>query len=700
MDKPGIVWNAVKDRRLELGPARERDGKRFGDWRLVEGDGTAWLFLDAEEHSVNTMNEKALTGLGDVLDELENNPPQVLVLRSAKPGNFCVGADVKEFKNLAEPEKVKTRLAEGHGIIDRLAALKSKTICIIHGHCLGAGLELALACDIRIAVKGAKLGFPEVRLGLHPGLGGTFRSIRLINPVEAMTLMLTGKTAYDRKAKSLGLVDALTEERHVLAAIHAAAEGRLKPHRQKLYEKLMLAGPVRRLIARRMRDKTREKAREDHYPAPFRLIDLWEDHGGNRKAMQKGEIASFAELITSEAAQNMIRVFFLREKLKKEASGKGEVKHLHVVGAGAMGGDIANWAARRGIRVTLNDARSEMIADALKRAQKLAKSEHLSGIETRDMLDRLIPDPDNLGIAHADLIIEAVPEKLEIKKKVYAAVEPHMKKGAVLATNTSSIPLESLREELNRPERLIGLHFFNPVARMQLVELVTHDAASKKSLELGRAFLGEIERLCIPVKSAPGFLVNRALMPYLMEATVMLEEGIAAETIDKAAERFGMPMGPIELADRVGLDVALDVAENLKDRLDAPFPDVPARFRKLVDENHYGMKTGCGFYTWEKGKPQKQDDSPQPTDEMQDRLVLPLLDACVTCLREEVVTDAELLDGAMIFATGFAPFTGGPVHYARGRGIEGVIKTLEDLADKHGERMKPDPGWTKFGKTP
>ena len=465
--------------------------------------------------------------LDGVLTKIEQDRPKGLVIRSAKPSGFIAGADIREFREFTDSAKVEALLTRGHGILDRLDRLPLPTVAVVHGYCLGGGLELALACDIRIAIENATFGFPEVLLGLHPGLDGTVRLTRLINPVQAMTMMLTGKTEPARSAKSLGLVDAVTQERHVRAAVTAAVTGGLKPARQSLIGKLLNLAPLRGILASRMRRETAKKASEAHYPAPYALIDLWEKHGGDAAAMQKAEIASFATLMVSDASRNLVRVFFLRENLKSLADGTWDGQRVHVIGAGAMGGDIAAWCAWHGFTVSLADMKPEPVAGAIKRAADLfGKIGRRNRRDIRDALDRLIPDLKSDGVATADLIIEAVPEKLELKQKVFEGVESKMKPGAILATNTSSIPLEQLRTSLKHPDRLVGIHFFNPVSRMQLVEVVTHDQASDKVLEEARAFLGRIDRLPAPVKSAPGFLVNRALTPYLLEAMVMLDQGL------------------------------------------------------------------------------------------------------------------------------------------------------------------------------
>jgi 3-hydroxyacyl-CoA dehydrogenase/enoyl-CoA hydratase/3-hydroxybutyryl-CoA epimerase len=448
-----------------------------------------------------------------------------------------------------------------------------------------------------------------------------------------------------------------------------------------------------------MRREAGKAAPREHYPAPYALIDLWERHGGDKAAMLAAEKTSFANLMVTPTAQNLIRVFFLRDQMKKLAGSGNRIRHVHVIGAGAMGGDIAAWCANQGMQVTLADMKPEPIAGAMKRAADLFGKIMRKRTEIRDALDRLVPDLDGEGVRTADLIIEAVPEKLELKQKVYAGLEPKMKPGAILATNTSSIPLQDLRSTLKSPERLVGLHFFNPVSRLQLVEVVSHDGSDPQLLKEALAFVGAIDRLPLPVKSSPGFVVNRALTPYMLEAMVMLDEKIDKLSIDAAAEKFGMPMGPIELADQVGLDICLAVGDMLRSKFGDLLPPTPAWLREKVARGELGRKTGKGFYVWKDGKADKAPDSPtavQPTALMIDRLVLPMSNVCVACLREGIVDNPDAVDGAMIFGTGYAPFRGGPLNYARTRGAEDVASTLRALAAKFGGRFTPDAGWDSF----
>jgi 3-hydroxyacyl-CoA dehydrogenase/enoyl-CoA hydratase/3-hydroxybutyryl-CoA epimerase len=693
------IMDVLGDRVLELGPKPEENGP-YRNFKLTrDSDGVAWLLFDRAGASANTLSAEVIEKLDTVLAALENQRPAGLVIRSAKKSGFIAGADVNEFRGATDPRVVETSIGRAHAVIDRLEGLKIPTVAVIHGFCLGGGLEVALACQSRIAIDGARFGFPEVLLGLHPGLGGTVRFTRLVNPMQAMTLMLTGKTIDARRAKSLGLVDGVAQERHVRNAVKDALFGRLRRAHPGVLNTILNAGPVRGFLASRIRREAEKAAPHEHYPAPYALIELWEKHGGDRAAMLAAEKTSFANLMVTPTAQNLIRVFFLREQMKKLAGSGNKIAQVHVIGAGAMGGDIAAWCASQGFRVTLGDMKPEPIAGAIKRATELFGKIMRKGTDIRDALDRLMPDLDGEGVRNADLIIEAVPEKLELKQKVYAALEPRMKAGAILATNTSSIPLQDLRTALKSPERLVGLHFFNPVSRLQLVEVVSHDGSDATMLKEALAFVGAIDRLPLPVKSSPGFLVNRALTPYMLEAMVMLDEKIDKLTIDAAAKKFGMPMGPIELADQVGLDICLAVGDMLRSKFGDLLPPTPAWLREKVARGELGRKIGKGFYVWKDGKADKTSGSTstaQPSEAMIDRLILPMSNVCVACLREGIVDNADMVDGAMIFGTGYAPFRGGPLNYARTRGPEDVVSTLRALTQKFGGRFTPDAGWDSF----
>ena len=512
--------------------------------------------------------------------------------------------------------------------------------------------------------------------------------------------MLTGKTLIARKAKSQGLVDVVTEERHFAESLRWAIRGDVKKADAKgTIGRAMNFSPLRGIIAARMERETARKARRDHYPAPFALIDLWKAHGDDTSSLRPAETRSFAHLLTGETSQNLVRCFFLREKLKGYAKGAEHgIAHVHVIGAGVMGGDIAAWAATRGFRVTLEDREMKFIAPAMGRAGELFARRLYTSKDRQSAFDRLMPDVEGSGLARADLVIEVVPENPEIKHQVYARAEKAMKKNAILASNTSSIELEDLAKGLKRPERFCGIHFFNPVAQMPLVEMVTHKGLDDKVASRALAFIDALDKLPLPVKSAPGFLVNRALTPYMMEAFLAFAEGIKPEVIDATMEAFGMPMGPIELADQVGLDVGLHVANVLKAEVkDRALPDVPAWFEDLVKKGSLGKKSGKGVYIWKDGKPVKAEGEARPDKALEDRLVLALLNAVADCMAAGLVEDADAADAGMIFGTGFAPFRGGPLNYAKKVGIAEVVAKLEALEKAQGPRFAPSTGWKKLG---
>jgi 3-hydroxyacyl-CoA dehydrogenase/enoyl-CoA hydratase/3-hydroxybutyryl-CoA epimerase len=569
------------------------------------------------------------------------------------------------------------------------------TVAMIHRFCLGGGLELTMACRYRVVSDGekTKLGLPEVNLGIHPGFGGTVRATRLLGPAAAMDLMLTGRTVSARNARKMGLVDAVVPERHLPKA---ALEAILHPRplrRPGMLQRLPSFAPLRPLMAGILRKQVARKAAPEHYPAPYHLIDLWARHAGHPQAMYQAEAQSVAHLITGSTARNLLRVFKLQEKLKGLArEGGGPMpRFVHVVGGGTMGGDIAAWCALQGFHVTVQDVDPARLAQVVKRAAGLFRKKLRRPRLVEAALDRLVPDPAGAGAARADLVIEAIFEDVQAKKDLFRALEPRMKAEAILATNTSSIPLEELAVALERPERFVGLHFFNPVPKMQLVEVVTTPTSATWAVDKAMAFVGAIRRLPLPVKSSPGFLVNRILMPYLMEAVTLVGEGVPATEIDRAAVAFGMPMGPVLLADTVGLDICLSVARILGSHYGGA---VPGRLEELVAAGHLGRKSGRGFYTYKNGKPQVPElPAPAPGNVVEQRLILRLVNEAMACLREGVTPDGDLLDAGVIFGTGFAPFRGGPLHYAREDGPARLEKDLVDLETRFGGRFAPDPMW-------
>lgn len=631
-------------------------------WTIArDTDGFATLTFDKTGAGVNTLSAAVLAELNEALDILEREPPKGLVIRSGKANGFIAGADVDEFGEVKDEAGAIAIVKRGWDTFERLANVKYPTLALIRGFCLGGGLELALACRYRVVVDepGTRLGLPEVMLGIVPAWGGIKRLPRLIGAPAALDLLLTGKTIDARRAKKLGVADECVPVRIMENTVRGVLRTLPPPRRLGLPLSLTLIPLARRFIAAQAEKQVAKRARREHYPAPYAILELWVKYDGDALAAPASDPASVPSLLKTPTAANLIRVFRLQERLKglgKE--GEFNAAHVHVVGAGTMGGDIAAWCALRGLRVTLQDQTAERLAPAMARAGKLFADRLRDPRRVRDANDRLIPDVAGDGIGRADVIIEAIFENVEAKRSLFAALEKKAKPEAILATNTSSIPLEEIAGALEDPTRLIGLHFFNPVAKMMLVEIVIGRQTQEVLVPQAAAFVRQIDKLPLPVKSAPGFLVNRILAPYLMAAFRAVDEGIAPEAIDEGALAFGMPMGPIELADTVGLDICMEVGKMLGGGA-AP----PRRLTELVAAGNLGRKTGRGFYAWVDGKPKKNAAGAVPMG-LADELVSPLVAEAKSALAEQIVADADLVDAGAIFGTGFAPFRGGPLHYA------------------------------------
>jgi len=632
-------------------------------WTLKrEPEGYARLVLDRAGASTNTLGREVLAELNEALGLLDADPPKGLVIASGKPSGFIAGADVDEFTGLDTAETALALVKRGWDTFERLAAVKYPTVALVRGFCLGGGLELALACRYRVVVDdpATRLGLPEVLLGIVPGWGGMKRLPRLAGAPAALDLMLTGRTIDARRARRLGIADECVPERIAENTVRGILAKAPPPRRLAFPLSMTLAPPVRHFVAGQARKQVARRARREHYPAPYAILDIWSKYDGNALAVPASDPASIPSLIASPAAANLIRLFRLQERLKALGKeGDFAAKRVHVVGAGTMGGDIAAWCALRGLTVTLQDQNAERLAPAMGRAAKLFKERLRDARRVRDAGDRLIPDVAGDGVARADVIIEAIFENVEAKRSLFAALEAKAKPDAILATNTSSIPLEQIAGAMRDPSRLIGLHFFNPVAKMMLVEIVQGRDTRPALTPPAAAFVRQIDRLPLPVKSAPGFLVNRVLAPYLMSAMRCVDEGIAPETVDEAAVAFGMPMGPIELADTVGLDVCVAVGKML-----AADAAPPKRLAELVAAGHLGRKTRRGFYDYASGRPAKQSAGSIPAG-LAERLIGPFVAEAKAALAEGIVADADLVDAGAVFGTGFAPFRGGPLHYAQ-----------------------------------
>lgn len=641
----------------------------FTHFRIEKREaGFVWLMLDHADGETNVLSSTVLEELKTVLIQISTLNPTGLAITSAKSNGFIAGADVKEFTGIKSFEDAHRLIARGQKVMNQIEALPFPTVAVINGFCLGGGLELALACTYRIALDDprTRIGLPEIKLGIHPGFGGSVRSIRILGPLAAMNLMLTGRTLAAQQARKIGLVDYVVPQR----LLHQAAEKVLsqKPveKRPKSWFRLLNFQPLRSIVSAQMVKQVSRQANREQYPAPYALIDLWRKVGGNEKNFMVEEANSVANLSNNPTARNLVRVFLLQDLLKSSADkSKISPRHVHVIGAGVMGGDIAAWCALRGFTVTVQDNNKAGLAKAMQRAHKFCTKRFRGKLHLiNGVMDRLIPDNRGHGVANADVIIEAIFEDIDAKQTLYKELEPNVKSDALFATNTSSIRLETLAESMQDPSRLVGLHFFNPVAKMPLVEVVRGQQTAPVAVERALAFARHIDKLPVTVSSSPGFLVNRVLMPYLVEAVGMLDEGVPKSIIDAAAKDFGMPMGPIRLADSVGLDVCLFVAGILSKDLGL---EVPQGLQRMVDQGLLGIKSGSGFYAYKNGKPVKEPKVVYSGDvaSLQARMVKRLTDEARACLQEKVVENADLLDAGIIFGTGFAPFRGGPLHYLK-----------------------------------
>lgn len=672
------------------------DGLRFSHWKAdLREDGVLVLAFDRQGESVNTFSQDVLIELDGMLERLALDPPRALVLRSAKQKGFIAGADIREFREFDAKGTIGDSIRRGQQVFQRLADLPCPTVAAIHGFCMGGGTEIALACDWRVASsdESTRIGLPEVKLGIYPGWGGSVRLPRLVGAPAAFDMMLTGRALSAKAARNIGLVDKVAEPALLEdAAAALALKGATRPFKQRFLGWATNIWPVRQVLAPVLVKQVARKARKDHYPAPYLLIETWRRSGGGLQSRLDAERRSVVKLAGTPTARNLTRVYFLQERLKSLGGHDHGIGRVHVVGAGVMGGDIAAWAAYRGFEVTVQDREQSYIDQALERAQALFAKKVKDESKRPEVAARLRGDLEGKAVATADLVIEAIIEDADAKRGLYAQVEPDLGADALLATNTSSIPLDTLAGGLQRPARFAGLHYFNPVALMPLVEIVRHDAMAPETQERLAGFCRAIGKLPVPVAGTPGFLVNRLLFPYMLEAATAYAEGIPGPAIDRAAVKFGMPMGPIELIDTVGLDVAAGVAGEL-----APFLglEIPAALAEPPEQGKRGKKDGQGLYAWEDGKPKKPElpkDYVAP-DDLEDRLVLALLNEAVAALAEGVVDDADLLDAGVIFGTGFAPFRGGPIQHIRDTGADKLLDRLKALQGKYGERFAPRPGW-------
>jgi len=640
-----------------------KTGKDLMHWLAnIDEDGIAWLYLQTVGKSVNVLNNAVMTELECLLDRLENKKDlRGVALLSGKKGGFVYGADIHEFETLKTASEVANHMLYVHGLFNRIEALPVPSCVGVDGIAVGGGLEIALTFDRLFITSSSKtkLGFPEVNLGIMPGYGGSGRAYGRIGTKAVLDMMVSGRPIGSIDAIKTGLADELVDKPDDLEK--SMREWIIGCNGEKpIFTELETAADATAIAA--AKDKYLKRLRSDHTPAPAAIIEHVEDFGHDKSAMSAGEIDVFPNLMVSSASKNLRRVFYLTDAVRKSARGESGIKRMHVVGAGVMGGDIAAIGAMAGLDVTLTDMNDAAIVGAIARAKKLFERRLKSDEKVALALARLRTDLDGNGATDADLIIEAVAEKLEVKQAVFKNLEAVSKASAILATNTSAIPLEDIATALNGPERLIGLHFFNPVPVLPLVEVIWSKYSDPEIVSRGMQFAGQIGKMPVRCKSAPGFLVNRALLPYIFKAIEAVAGGEKADHIDEALVDFGMPMGPIELADQIGLDVCLDVGIVL---------GMPPATKALLDEKcrtgTIGRKSGSGFYEWDGNRAIRahQSKDPRVMAAIAKNMLAPMIEECRKAVDENVVDTADSADAGMIFGIGFPGFRGGPLNWSK-----------------------------------
>jgi 3-hydroxyacyl-CoA dehydrogenase / enoyl-CoA hydratase / 3-hydroxybutyryl-CoA epimerase len=692
------------------------------DYLDIERRGdVAVIWLDDRDRPVNTLSPRALDALERAIESLEDDPDLcAAVIASRKKDSFVVGADLDVLKAAETPDEAAAMSRRGHLLIRRVESLRKPLVAAIHGPALGGGLELALACDYRVATNepATRLALPEVQLGLLPGGGGTQLLPRLVGLQEALPMLLTGKTAYPRKAKRIGLVDLLTHEHGLLPAAVAAArdlaEGRLKPDRGRgLAERVVEGTSLGRKVIYRKAEEQVLSETDGNYPAPLLILDCV--RVGMEEGREQGFLAEsegFGRLVFTPQHRALVGIFRAKQKADKNPfEGAREVRTLGVLGAGLMGGGIAQVSAEKGMGVQLKDADLDSAARGKKAIwrglQKGVERGQRSEFEADTALERVVPVADYADLAHADLVVEAVPEDLALKREVLAAVEAVTGENAIFASNTSSIPIAEIAAGARRPERVVGMHYFSPVPQRPLLEVVRQERNPEDVLATACAVGLRQGKSVIVVRDGPGFYTTRILAVYLNEALMMLEEGADADAVDRAMKAWGFPMGPFELMDFVGLDVAAKVTPVLTEHMaerDLPTSGVAPR---MVAADRLGQKSGRGFYHY-KGTGSRAERGAFDTAvygtfggetrhdldrrSIQERLGLLMVNEAVRCLDEGVLASASDGDLGAVFGLGFPPFRGGPFRYVDLEGPADVVERLDRLAEAHGSHFAPAEG--------
>jgi 3-hydroxyacyl-CoA dehydrogenase/enoyl-CoA hydratase/3-hydroxybutyryl-CoA epimerase len=676
-----------------------------------EGDVLA-IVLDRPGARVNLIDDLWLRDMAAALDRAARERPRGLAILSAKPGQFIAGADVDLIASLPDADEAARRAKQGQDLLARLSDLPFPTVAVVNGACLGGGLETALACRAIFAADDERvsLGLPEVRLGILPGFGGTWRLPRRVGLTAALPLLLSGRSLRARPALRIGLVDRLAPPAILESvALRAAAQGAWprapRPARRAAADALLGRTPpgralLRGLTARRLRAET-----GGHYPAPPVILDrALGGYGAPRERAAQAEARAFGALATGPVAGHLIFLFRGTERLARwpwtgaAAPPDTASRRVGVIGAGTMGGAIAGAFAERGLDVRLRDVSIDALRAGLANAAApLARRVARRSLSTRErdaILARIAPATDDTGMGSADLVVEAVPEIAELKRRIFREVEGRVPHAAILATNTSSIPVTEIAEGLDSPERLVGLHFFNPVHRMPLVEVIPGARTEADVVARAVGIVRRLRKTPVVVADRPGFLVNRLLLPYLNEAARCVEEGWSPAAIDGALERFGFPMGPLAVLDEVGLDVAAKVAGVLAAAFGARAQPAPV-LERLLARGALGRKAGRGFWTG-RGKSRRPNAADLPSkpagprradEEIPMRLLTGMVNEAARCLEEGVAAHPDHVDLATVLGTGFPPFRGGLLRWARATGEAEIRRHLDALAARHGERF-------------
>ncbi len=672
-------------------------------------DGIAVLDFDKPGSSANTFDRKTLEELGQHLDAIEKDASiKGLVLASAKDGIFIAGADLLELSRL-DAAGIRAIGSLGQQLFARVAALRIPTAAAIHGACLGGGFEIALACDWRVATddRATKIGLPECNLGILPAWGGSTRLPRLVGLPAALGAILGAEQMAPKKALKIGAVDAVVPKEHVVReAVKLLARGKAHRKARALVNNPLTAAILRSKIGRDLARKT-----GGHYPAFPRALDVvTRGASGSIDASLARELSALCDLTATDACRSLVGVFFLQERSKRitvpgapSVDSLAPVERVAVIGAGVMGAGIAQWCAARGHDVLLKDIGTEPLARGMKTIddliRPLVKRRKLTQVEGRQIVDRIRPTTEDVPLVHTDLVVEAAVERMDIKQKIFQRLAELSTPATILATNTSALSVTELAAAVPHPERVVGIHFFNPVARMQLVEVVAAKQTSPEVLARAVRFVQQIGKMPVVVADSPGFVVNRILTPYLVEAGRLFAEGMPIDAVDRAMKAFGMPMGPLRLIDEVGGDVAGHVAKHQA----AHYPgliEVPPLLDRMAADGLLGRKTGAGFYIYpKKGRSQVNDKvramagagsgATVSREDATARMALLMVNESARCLEERVAGAAEDIDFAMIMGTGFAPFRGGPLRYADSLGSEAVVAKLRDLTARYGPRFEP-----------